>query len=246
MPHFSDYIIFVDESGDHSLSVIDRDYPVFVLNFCIFHKARYREVLCPRVQDFKFRHFGHDHVILHEHPIRKQLRPFVFLKSETKRVEFMDQLAGIIADTEFVLISAVIDKRALTRRYVDPGSPYDIALLFCMERAHAFLEGIGQSELMTHIVVECRGAKEDSALELQFRRICAGANLRGKMSGFDIVFADKKANLPGLQIADLTARPIGRHVINPAQPNRAFAILQAKFRRSPAGRVEGWGMKIFP
>ncbi|CAN0444622.1 unnamed protein product, partial [Phaeothamnion confervicola] len=100
--------------------------------------------------------------------------------------------------------------------------------------------------LITHVVVECRGAKEDSALELQFRRICAGANLRGKMNGFDIEFADKKANLPGLQIADLTARPIGRRVINPAQPNRAFDVLQAKFRRSPAGKVEGWGMKIFP
>jgi Protein of unknown function (DUF3800) len=246
MRQFSDYIIFVDESGDHSLAVIDRDYPVFVLNFCIFRKAHYGAALCPRVQDFKFRHFGHDQVILHEHAIRKQVKPFVFLKTEKKREAFIGELTAIIADTEFVLVSAVIDKRALTRRYVDPGSPYDIALLFCMERAHAFLEGVGQADLMTHVVVECRGAKEDAALELQFRRICDGANLRGKMNGFDIVFADKKANLPGLQIADLTARPIGRHVINPKQPNRAFDILQTKFRRSPAGRIDGWGMKIFP
>ena len=72
MPDFSDYIIFVDESGDHSLSVIDRDYPVFVLNFCIFRKDHYAQALCRRVQDFKFRHFGHDHVILHEHAIRKR------------------------------------------------------------------------------------------------------------------------------------------------------------------------------
>ncbi|HNB26546.1 MAG TPA: DUF3800 domain-containing protein [Alphaproteobacteria bacterium] len=246
MLEFSDYIIFVDESGDHSLDVIDRDYPVFVLNFCIFQKARYAETLCPRLQEFKFRHFGHDHVILHEHAIRKQVRPFVFLKSEDKREAFVRDLTVIIAETEFVLVSAVIDKRALRRRYVDPSSPYDIALLFCMERAHAFLRGVGQAERMTHVIVECRGAKEDAALELQFRRICAGANLQGRMDGFEIVFADKKANLPGLQIADLTARPIGRHVINPAQPNRAFDVLQAKFRRSAAGRIDGWGMKVFP
>jgi hypothetical protein len=246
VPAFSDYIIFVDESGDHSLNVIDRDYPVFVLNFCIFRKSHYGQVLCPRVQDFKFRHFGHDHVILHEHAIRKQLRPFLFLKSEEKREHFLDQLTAIIADTEFVLVSAIIDKRALTRRYAMPSSPYDIALLFCMERAHAFLRGVGQAHLVTHIVVECRGAKEDAALELQFRRICAGTSFEGKMDGFDIVFADKKANLPGLQIADLTARPVGRHVINPTQPNRAFEILQTKFRRSAAGKIEGWGMKVFP
>ena len=32
---FSDFIVFVDESGDHSLEVINPDYPVFVLAFCI-------------------------------------------------------------------------------------------------------------------------------------------------------------------------------------------------------------------
>ena len=28
---FSDYVVYVDESGDHSLASIDSDYPVFVL-----------------------------------------------------------------------------------------------------------------------------------------------------------------------------------------------------------------------
>jgi hypothetical protein len=35
----SDFIIYVDESGDHSLESIDPDYPVFVLSFCIFRKS---------------------------------------------------------------------------------------------------------------------------------------------------------------------------------------------------------------
>lgn len=33
---FSDYVVYVDESGDHSLASIDPDYPVFVLALCIF------------------------------------------------------------------------------------------------------------------------------------------------------------------------------------------------------------------
>lgn len=35
---FSDYVVYVDESGDHSLASIDPDYPVFVLTLCVFHK----------------------------------------------------------------------------------------------------------------------------------------------------------------------------------------------------------------
>ncbi|WP_233079829.1 DUF3800 domain-containing protein [Rheinheimera soli] len=35
---FSKYIVYVDESGDHSLQSIDENYPVFVLAFSIFHK----------------------------------------------------------------------------------------------------------------------------------------------------------------------------------------------------------------
>ncbi|HFD87807.1 MAG TPA: DUF3800 domain-containing protein, partial [Gammaproteobacteria bacterium] len=32
----SEYIVFVDESGDHGLRSIDEAYPIFVLAFCIF------------------------------------------------------------------------------------------------------------------------------------------------------------------------------------------------------------------
>jgi hypothetical protein len=63
--NFSDYVIYVDESGDHSLASIDADYPLFVLSFCIFRKADYMNVVVPKLQDFKFRWFGHDLVILH-------------------------------------------------------------------------------------------------------------------------------------------------------------------------------------
>jgi hypothetical protein len=31
--HHSDYIIYVDESGDHSLESIDSEFPTFVLSF---------------------------------------------------------------------------------------------------------------------------------------------------------------------------------------------------------------------
>lgn len=69
---FSKYIIYVDESGDHSLQSIDDNYPVFVLAFCIFHKRHYSEAIVPALEKFKFNHFGHDQVVLHENEIRKE------------------------------------------------------------------------------------------------------------------------------------------------------------------------------
>ncbi|WP_244948789.1 DUF3800 domain-containing protein [Campylobacter hyointestinalis] len=36
--YFSNHIVYVDESGDHSLTNINKDFPVFVLAFCIFKK----------------------------------------------------------------------------------------------------------------------------------------------------------------------------------------------------------------
>lgn len=244
--NYSEYIIYVDESGDHSVTSIDDDYPIFVLDFCIFRKEHYASVVSPRVQSFKFSHFGHDTVVLHEHEIRKQRPPFAFLQNLPRRTSFMAGLNQLIEQIEFTVIAAVIDKLRLSRNYSQPINPYEIALCFCMERAYAFLKERSQHDRTTHIVVERRGRREDDALELAFRRIRDGANQWGAMPGFEIVFADKKTNSAGLQLADLTARPIGRHVLNPAQPNRAWEIIEPKLRRSPSGRVGGWGLKVFP
>jgi len=60
------------------------------------------------------------------------------------------------------------------------------------------------------------------------------------------VFADKKSNSTGLQLADLIARPIGLHVLKPEQDNRAFAIIDDKFYRNGKGIRNGYGLKCFP
>jgi hypothetical protein len=45
-----------------------------------------------------------------------------------------------------------------------------------MERARVYLDEIAKEEGgLTHIVCEARGEKEDRELELEFRRIVAGA-----------------------------------------------------------------------
>lgn len=68
---FSRYVVYVDESGDHGLERIDPNYPVFTLAFCIFNKNHYAQRVVPSIEAFKFKHFGHDLVVLHETDIRK-------------------------------------------------------------------------------------------------------------------------------------------------------------------------------
>jgi hypothetical protein len=247
MPDFSDYVIYADESGDHNLERINPEYPVFVLTFCIFRKSDYIGTVVPMVQEFKFRWFGHDAVVLHEREIRQQKPPFKFLQIRSVQDRFMAELSAIVERTPMTIIASVIDKTAHCRRYTEPGNPYAIGLLFCMERAHRHLAQLGQSHAVTYCLFEKRGAQEDRDLELQFRRIAAGANYSGTRFGsLDIEMVDKKANSSGLQIADLTARPIGLKTIRPGQRNRAYEIIEPKIRRSPTGDIRGWGLKVFP
>ncbi len=56
---------------------------------------------------------------------------------------------------------------------------------------------------------------------------------------FELVMIPKASNSTGLQIADLVARPVGIKVLRPTQPNRAYDIVAKKFRRSPAGEMQG-------
>ena len=243
----SDFIIYVDESGDHGLATIDPTYPVFVLSFCIFEKSAYAKAIVPELMRLKFDFFGHDMVVLHSREIRKATGPFTILKNAATRAQFVQRVNDFVDNSDFTLISAIVRKQALIATYKYPNNPYELALLFCMERAYAFLRDRGQHSNRTHLVVEARGDKEDRDLELEFRRIVAGANNWGKMA-FDIHFVPKAINSCGLQIADLVGHPIGRHVIAPNQPNRAYSIVEKKFRRDPWGKnmADGYGRKVFP
>ena len=248
---YSSYVVYVDESGDHALQTIDPQYPVFVLAFCVFHKRHYSEKIVSALEKFKFNHFGHDHVILHEHDIRKEKGFFTFFKNREHKSSFITELTSIIEASNFILISCVIDKERLKNKNGTSLNPYHIALGFCLETLYQFLQEKKQEEKMTHVVVECRGEKEDKELELEFRRLCDGENDLGKPLPFNVVFASKKVNSSGLQLADLVARPVGLSVIRPHHQNRGYEVLKKKFycaggREKVGEGFENWGLKIYP
>lgn len=244
-PPRSDYVVFVDESGDHSLTAINPEWPLFVLSFCIFPVEAYVHRVTPAIRQLKFETFGHDLVILHEHDIRKKKGAFARLNKEAREV-FLDRLTEIIAATDMTMIAVVIDKFRHKAKYSMPEHPYHLAMQFGLERVAHFLALHGQGDAETAVVCEARGAREDAELELEFRRVCDGANRSRRPYPLHIVIADKKTNSEGLQLADLTARPAGLSVLRPEQPNRAWDVLQGKLFSGSAGCVAGNGMKIFP
>jgi hypothetical protein len=243
----SAFVVYVDESGDHSLESVAPEFPVFVLALCVFHKKHYYEKVVPAIEALKFRHFGHDVVVLHEHDIRKEKGAFKFPGRSHKQA-FIGELTNIIEASNFILISCVIDKRRLRG---GGSNPYHLALGFCLETLLELVQEKKQETRTTNVVVECRGKKEDRDLELEFRRMCASVNHLDRELPFEVVFAGKKTNSSGLQLADLVARPVGLATFRPEQENRAFEILKRKFfcsggRRHVGGGYENWGHKIFP
>jgi hypothetical protein len=231
-----DFIVYVDETGDHG--PISSEFPVFVLAFCIFRKSAYLSQVLPAVHALKFRHLGHDAVVLHEREIRKQLAPFDFLRVPARRSAFMEDLNDLIATAPFVLLAVAIDKR---RQTLD-SNPYSSALGVGLLHLTRYLRENNEHRL-THVVVESRGKKEDGELKDAFAALCQPSNtLEG--CNLDLVFASKQHGHCGLQLADLIARPIGRNVIDPTQANRAYEILSPKFWHAPDHI--GWGFHVLP
>lgn len=143
MPSFSDYIVFVDESGDHGLESIDPTYPMFVLAFCVFEVESYITKAVPSVLRFKFKYFGHDQAILHEREIRRGLPPFGFTRDKRFRAGFFDDLNALIKDVDFRLVASAIRKEEYRCRYAVPGNPYHVAMGFGLERVFLELHALG-------------------------------------------------------------------------------------------------------
>lgn len=228
MIEHGDYIFYADESGDHSLTTIDPSYPAFALSLCAFKKTAYCSRIIPNFLRFKFKYFGHDSIVLHERDIRKQTGQFAFLTDLTTREKFLDDLTHLVERSPFAIFATVIDKAAL-KLDLFPSNPYGISLRISLQSAYRFLEKRGQIGKIHHFIFEKRGPKEDDDLELEFRRIIGGENdLRVPFPDFHIHFSDKRTNSTGMQIADLTARPLGLHIVRPHQANRAYDAITSK------------------
>ena len=165
--------------------------------------------------------------------------------SACPRRAFLEDLTGVIARAPFTVVASAI-KKDLYRAQGRANNPYHVALEHGLERVYMHLQSLQQRGKQIHVVFEGRGPKEDAELELEFRRIMDSTREQGMADTLRFLCVSKKSNSSGLQLADMVARPIGLKILHPEQPNRAWNIIEPKLRRSPVGKVEGWGLKVFP
>lgn len=69
-------ILFLDESGDHNLQVIDPAYPLFVLGGIVVDKGYAEGELSERIAAFKRNLFGREDIILHTSDITRNRNGF--------------------------------------------------------------------------------------------------------------------------------------------------------------------------
>lgn len=243
---FSNYLIFVDESGDHGLQNIDPTYPLFILLFVLISKTDYMKAVCPSLQKFKFQFWGHDEVVLHEHEIRKPRGPFAFLLQSHRREEFYSVLNEMMSNMPVTLFAVVIDKKKLDKSPDRGQTLYRHAMQIGLERIYARLKMEEIEVKTTYVIVEKRGLAEDEELTRFFYDASEGANRTSRPMPFEVVLVPKTANSAGLQIADLMARPLGIHELRPNQLNRAYDIFADKIYKGPSGDAEQLGIERFP
>ena len=240
-------LLFLDESGDHNLSIIDPQYPLFVLGGVIMDRD-YAEGPLPKALDtFKRDLFGTTEIVLHTADITRNRKGFERVQDPVFREEFYARLNALMSGLRYSVVACVIRKDEHLHRYgASAIDPYLLSLNVLVERFCFELDASEQGS----IIAERRDPILDSQIELAWRNL----NMRGtrfltarqvtdRIRSFHL--RAKKENLAGLQVADLVVSPIGRHVLGKIDMDD-WRIVASKFRRNRQGDYRGYGLVVLP
>jgi hypothetical protein len=210
------YRLYLDESGDHVYRATnDTAHRFLGLLGCWFNNVDYLQ-FHESLEDMKKRHFHHhpdNPVILHREDIINRRKVFKILQDEQKRAEFDADLLNVIQTANFRVVVVIIDKAAMRASYGEgAGHPYHIGLGFLLQRFAGYLNRINRAG---DVMAEARGAKEDRLLEDSYTRVyqhgawgfTSAEFFQSALTSRKLKLREKKANISGLQLADLLAHP---------------------------------------
>jgi hypothetical protein len=241
--------LYLDESGDHSLTVIDPQYPVFVLGGVIVDPQYEQAVIAPALRRFKRDLLGRDDIVLHTADIVRQRGPFDRLADPGARERFRTRLSDLMRDLDYVVVACGIRKDAHLAAYgASALDPYMLSLHIVVER-FCFALADDRPADIGRIIAERRDQALDSSLTTTWRHIrergtsfLRAAVVRERVVRLDLMA--KSPGHPGLELADLVVSPIGRHIAGkPERPD--WAIVESKMRRRH-GEYAGAGLVTLP
>ena len=241
--------LFLDESGDHSLDVIDPQYPVFVLGGVIVDDDYAASEMGRHVESFKLETLGRSDVALHTADIARQRGPFRMLEQPDARLEFHERLNLLMRTLDYTVVACAVRKDAHLAAYGTGAlDPYMLSLNVIVERFCFALADSRETE-SGRIVAERRDPTLDAALRAAWHHLLARgtsylrpATIRERISRLEL--KSKRPPTAGLEIADLVVSPIGRFVAG-KPPREDWAIVEDKLRRR-RGSYEGAGLVVLP
>lgn len=241
-------LLFLDESGDHNLAVIDPQYPLFVLGGIIVEKEYAEGEMTEAIQAFKRKLFGRDDLILHTADITRNRNGFERMKETAFRELFFAELNELVRSLQFTVVACAVRKdEHLTRYGVAALDPYLMSLDLLVER---FCMDVGDVAGGGIIVAEKRGPTLDHELDLAWLNLKIQGTRYMRANAIEkrilaLNLREKRANLAGLQLADLVVTPIGRYILGKSI-KEDFEIIRAKLRRSRRGEYMGYGLVVLP
>jgi len=255
-PLESDYILFIDESGTKDINDLGEkgEYPILVLCGCLIKKDSY-SILVEKFLNIKKSFWPPDgkfknrRVCFISHEIRKRKGPFgpAWLP-EDKKLLFYENINVTVSNTNFKIITSIIDKQKLTERYKIPAVPYDLSFKFVLERVCMFLR---KKNKKAAIVIESRGKKDNLELLALYNHFMnrgteyiQSYELRKHLTGLFFVpkWDSEGKSYPGVELADLCAYPLGCWYLN--RPSKASEVIIPKLLNYP--EYKGYGCKTFP
>ena len=108
-------VLFIDESGDHNLTAIDPQYPVFVLGGVIVEQSYAEGPLQTALDEFKQEMFGSANIILHTSDIARNRNGFERMKEPAFRRRFLQRLNALMRGLSYSVVACVIRKDNYTR-----------------------------------------------------------------------------------------------------------------------------------
>ena len=257
------YRLYVDESGSHAPANPDEQDPgkryLGVVGVMIEETVA-RQNLHRRMQQLKEKHFNPDPdgppIILHLADIIGARGRFACLRDVARWGAFQEDVAGLIATTQFRVIAVVVDKSSHgTRAYRSLTHPYHYCIHALMERYCGLLNHIGATG---DVMVEKRGAKEDRLLAKEYSevhqygtRYLDSSTLKRVLTSREIKIKPKESNIAGLQLADLLVNPLRCDVLtnygrpSPEMKSFANAVVAAAVPKYNmhlyTGRIDGYG-----
>lgn len=257
------YRIYIDESGDHTFEHCEEDSKRFLgLVGCVINLDYYREKFQPDLEALKQKHFPYnpdEPLILVRQKIVSKNSAFWVLRDKDKRDAFNADLLEFIENHEFMIISAVIDKKSHREAYGSAAyHPYHFCVAAMMERYCGWL---GSHNTRGDVMAESR-AGQDKFLKEAYTILYEKGTFyhqpyffQGTLTSKEIKLKNKEANVAGLQIADLLAHPCKEETLIDkgliADTRGSFTkkfreAIERKYNHSGFGRVNGYGKVFLP